>query len=63
VLEQLLDVAATSWAFHAWWFGVVRAQAMVALQAMGFKAEECGVALDAADGSVELACELLVEAA
>ena len=41
----------------------VRAQAMAALQAMGFKAEECGVALDAADGSVEHACELLVEAA
>jgi hypothetical protein len=30
---------------------------------MGFKAEECGVGLDAADGLVELACELLVEAA
>jgi hypothetical protein len=35
---------------------------------MGFKAEECGVALDAAVGSsthacVEHACELLVEAA
>ena len=29
---------------------------------MGFKAEECGVALDAADGSVEHAYELLVEA-
>ena len=47
---------------------MVRAQAMAALQAMGFKAEECGVALDAADGSsthacVEHACELLVEAA
>ena len=36
---------------------------MAALQAVGFKAEECGVALDAAHGSVELACELLVEAA
>jgi hypothetical protein len=42
---------------------VVWAQAMAALQAMGFKAEECGVALDAADGLVEHACELLVEAA
>ena len=40
----------------------VRAQAMAALQAMGFKAEECGVALDAADGSVELACELFAAA-
>jgi hypothetical protein len=36
---------------------------MGALQAMGFKAEECGVALVAADGSAEHACELLVEAA
>jgi hypothetical protein len=36
---------------------------MAALHAMGFKAEECGVVLDAADGSVELACELLVEVA
>ena len=46
----------------------MRAQAMAALQAMGFNAEECGVALDAAVGSsthacVEHACELLVEAA
>ena len=30
---------------------------------MGIKVEECGVAMDAVDGSVELACELLVEAA
>ena len=41
---------------------------MAALQGMGFDAEECGVALDAAVGSsthacVEHACELLVEAA
>ena len=35
---------------------------MAALQAMGFKAGECGVALDAANGLVEHACELLVEA-
>jgi hypothetical protein len=28
---------------------------MAALQAMGFNVEECGVALDAANGSVELA--------
>jgi hypothetical protein len=32
-------------------------------QAMGFKVEECKVALDTVDGSVELACEVLVEAA
>jgi hypothetical protein len=32
-------------------------------QVMGFKVEECEVALDTADGSVELACEVLVEAA
>jgi hypothetical protein len=68
VVEQLPDVAAVSRAFRAWWSAVVWAQAMAALQAMGFKAEECGVALDAADGSsthacVEHACELLVEAA
>ena len=60
--------AAASQAFRAWWCRAVRAQAMAALQAMGFKAEECGVALDAAVGSsthacVEHACELLVEAA
>ena len=41
---------------------------MAALQAMGFKVEECGVALDATDCSsthacVEHTCELLVEAA
>jgi hypothetical protein len=35
----------------------------VALQATGFKAQECEVALDAVDGSVELVCELLVKAA
>jgi hypothetical protein len=68
VVEQLLDVADASRAFQAWWSAAVRAQAMAALQAMGFKAEECGVALDAADGSsthacVEHACELLAEAA
>ena len=67
-MEQLLDHAAASRAFRAWWGRAARAQAMVALQAMGFKAEECGVALDAAVGSsthacVEHACELLVEAA
>ena len=39
------------------------ASQMAALQAMGFKAEECGVALNAADSSVEHACELLVKAA
>ena len=36
---------------------------MATLQAMGFKVEECGVALDAADGSVEFACGLTIEAA
>jgi hypothetical protein len=36
---------------------------MAALQAMGFNVEECGVALDAANCSVELAGELLAEAA
>jgi hypothetical protein len=68
VVEQLLDHAAASRAFRAWWCRAVRAQAMAMLQAMGFKAEEGGVALDAAVGSsthacIEHACELLVEPA
>jgi hypothetical protein len=68
MVEQLLDVAAASRAFRAWWCRAVRAQAMAALQAMGFKTEECGVALDTAVGSsthacVEHTCELLVDAA
>ena len=72
-MEQLLDHAVASKAFRIWWCRAVRAQAMAALQAMGFNAEECGVALDAAVGAgcsgssthacVERACELLVEAA
>jgi len=72
-VELLLDHAAASQAFRAWWCRAVRAQAMAALQAMGFNAEDCGVALDAAVGAgcsgssthacVERACELLVEAA
>ena len=57
----LADVSAE--AFRAWWHGAGRAQATAALQAMGFRAEDCGVAMEAAHGSIELACELLVDAA
>jgi hypothetical protein len=57
----LADVSAE--AFWAWWHGVVRVQATTALHAMGFREENCGVALEASDGSIELACELLVDAA